>query len=158
MAPDGIFLLDPKTGKVIEANETFRKIAAVGTDDIPEFPRFLQQSKETAKEILETLKKPDSTSIITPFFRTDGTRFFAELKSAMIPSQGEPAILVHLRDITTDYETRGINGILMDLDRMILNGDPFEKLVSTVVERISSLFGLTCTFFMLPVETGELRI
>ncbi len=160
MAPDGIFILDPETEKIIEANQTFKKIAGIGPDapDNPDLSLFIPRPGETVKEILKTLKRKDRTSIVSPFFRPDGTRLFLELTASMIHYGSEPALLVHLRDITTGYETKGMSRILLDLDHMILKGDSLEKLFSHIVEEISALFGFACAFFILPLETGAFRL
>ncbi len=159
LAPDGILLVDPTTCQVMDFNRTFRKMVGTPPDHSPwDLSRFLKRSGETLQEILQTSGQSGFSSTVEPLTRFDGTRFFADLTGTVIHDRNKPYLLLHVRDITSDYETKGINALLVEIDRMILKGDPPENLLSLIVDRLSGLFGFACTLFMLPVEGGEFNL
>jgi PAS domain S-box-containing protein len=159
LAPDGILLVDPRTCQVMESNRTFQKMVGASPDHSSwDLSRILKRSGETLQEILQTARASGFSSTVEPLTRFDGTRFFADLTCTVIHDRNTPYLLLHVRDITADYETKGINALVVEIDRMILKGDPLEKLLSLIVDRLSGLFGFACTLFMLPIEGGEFNL
>ena len=159
LAPDGIFLLDPDTCQILESNRTFKKMVGGSPEHSHwDLSLFLKCPRETVLSIHKTADTPDFSSTVEPFYRLDGTRFFAEITCTVIHHQDKPFLLLHVRDITADYEKREINALVVEIDRMILKGDPLDKLLSLIVEGLSGLFGFAGTFFMVPIETGAFKL
>ncbi len=161
-APDGIYLFDPDTLKILDANPIFTDMVGyhfreviLGTpitdlnlSDRAEIDERIRQLKETGRH---------STNVRRLYRRKDGTMFHASTSASLIPYGGRNAILVQVRDITREVETEGINGISTELDRMILNGMPMDSLLEFVTQRLFEIFSLFSVSILLVEPEGTLR-
>lgn len=161
-APDGIFLFDPDTLKILDANPIFTDMTGyhfresilgmsltdVSTSDRAEIAERLRLLRETGGH---------STNVRRLFRRKDGTQFYASTSATLIPIGGRDTVLVQVRDITREVEAEGMNGILTELDRMILRGSSQDTLLEFVTRRLSEIFSFFTLAVFLTKPGGLLR-
>jgi PAS domain S-box-containing protein len=107
-APDAIFLADPETGIIIDANSKASELTARPNVEIIGMhqeqlhpPRMEEYSRRTFKEHEKIIKQKE---IITPFenfvLRPDGTEVPVEVLAQIVTIKGKPVLQGVFRDIT----------------------------------------------------------
>lgn len=161
-APDGIYLFDPETLKILDANPIFTDMTGyhfrevllgIPITDVTLSDRAAIDDR--IRELRET--GGHSINVRRLYKRKDGTVFHASTSASLIPYGGKNAILVQVRDITREVETEGINGISTELDRMILSGMPLDSLLEFVTRRLSEIFSFFTLLVFLTEPEGMLR-
>lgn len=146
-SPDGIFLFDPESYVVLDANPIFcdmiglffreTLIGRTITDFCTDSDDIIRQKigKLREKGLLETFR--------TEFRKIDQTRFPVSISATTIPFEEKEAVLVTVRNISLEVQSEGIAKLSQEMDQRILEGIPIESLFPRVARDILSLFHFT---------------
>lgn len=162
-APDGLFLADPDTLRVLEGNPIFADMTG---DHFRE--RLREQSLVSLWEIAEKelrvlidrLRHSGSPiqNLRRKLRRKDGTLLHTSANLTLIPGEKGETLLVQIRDVTGQTEAEGINRILSTLDRMLLAGSPVDSLLEVILQGLQDLFPFFSTQFFAPNPDGSIRL
>ncbi len=162
-APDGIFIVDPDTLTLLDANNVFRSL--LGADPSRSFAgipvRDFMVSSEMDLNLLPGLLdgyQGHSHPFRSRIKRTDGSIFTTSATVSLIPWGRRKALTVHIRDITQELLNEGMSRLWVDLDQRILLGDPLDHLISFIVRRVQDLFGFYWCSFTTPEPDGTFRL
>ncbi|MHB8543787.1 MAG: sensor domain-containing protein [Leptospirales bacterium] len=143
-APDGIYLFDPNSLTVLDANPIFCDMlgfffreALIGK----EITEFYPASESLIQNLLLNLREKGSVEIGKAFYkRTDHTSIPVSLNATIIPYEEKEAVLVTVRNITLQMQTEGIRKLFHELDQKILEGVPIEKIYPQINSELLKLF------------------
>lgn len=161
-APDGIYIADADSLRILDANRTMcdllgfsdkadlvgKTVLAISTTD--------EQTVRSAIADLDRSGKPSST-VHRNFKRKDGTLVPVSISFGRLTYRGMNAYMCHVRDITRDREDEAVRRISNEMDRQILEGAPLEALLARIVDGIADTFGFPLVYFALPNPDGTLR-
>lgn len=162
-APDGIFIMDPDSLTILEGNPIFADMIGIHfRESLVGLPvtTFMPDSEEELRKHIEDLLR-DGSHVLntrTVYRRRIGTEIHVSANETLIPYTGREAVLVQVRNISREVEKEGINRILHELDRMILQGKPLESLLELVLQEVLELYPFFSIHFCTPSPDGTIRI
>ncbi|MHB1287650.1 MAG: PAS domain S-box protein, partial [Leptospirales bacterium] len=161
-APDGIILIDPELLVILEANPVFCTMLGFSRpEEIVGKPIFFfsSSSEPESRAIVQTLDHSGlhSQKIQRRFRCKDGHRIHVSVSYSYIAYESKKAIMAHVRDVSREMETETINQISLELDRMVLLGEPLDALLSMIVRRLAESFQFLMTYFSMPNPDGTIR-
>ncbi|MHB8422955.1 MAG: sensor domain-containing protein [Leptospirales bacterium] len=161
-APDGILVIDPDSLIILETNQFFyRMMGYSGPEGIVGNPIsfFSNLSEPESRQSIQNLYRSGhhSLNVQRRFRRKDGSRIHVNVSYSSIDYGGKRGILIHIRDVSREIKTETINQISLELDRMVLLGEPLDSLLSMIVKRLSESFHFLMTFFSIPNPDGTIR-
>ena len=160
LAPDGICLLDLDSLKVIGTNPVFCRLMGFPDESFLLGSSVLdwwELSEDAARKILRNVidAKSSSFSFEQRHARMDGSHILASISGTCIPYGDSWALMLHVRDITSEHEAEILNRISVELDQQILRGAPIMNLLDFIVRRISLEFSFQIVFFTIPEPQGK---
>lgn len=143
-SPDGIYLFDPDTLTILDANPIFCDMvgfffreALIGK----KITEFLPPSEHETASILAQIRDKGSLEIEkTTYQRTDMTSIPVSLNATVIPYEEKEAILVTVRNITLQTQTEGVRRLFHELDQKIMEGTPLEEMYPHLSKELLKLF------------------
>jgi len=160
--PDGLVLFDPRSLQVLEANPSFAYMVGVY------FTEALIGRKitEFIPEIREKFQKSGLSPAETGFFdsenirikRSDRTSILSSIKGTVIPYEEQDAILVVVRDITSQSLLEAIREIFHLLDKQILENHPIEEAFPGLLHTLLQSFSLGISAIIARNPDGRLGI
>ncbi|MHB1731257.1 MAG: EAL domain-containing protein [Leptospirillum sp.] len=161
-APDGIFFMDPDSLIVLEANGVFLKMLGYSRqEEIVGKPVsfFTNSSEPETRRIIQSLDRSALHSQNTKrrFRRLDGARIHVSVSYSYITYGQARVIMAHVRDVSREMESETFKQISLELDRMILLGEPLDSLLSMIVKRLDESFHFLMTYFSIPNPDGTIR-
>ncbi len=161
-APDGIILTDPERLVILEANPVFCTMLGYShPEEIVGKPIFFfsSSSESESRQILRTLEHSGlhSQKIHRRFRCKDGHRIHVSVSYSYVAYENKKAIMSHVRDVSREMETETINRISLELDRMVLLGEPIDAMLSMIVKRLAESFQFLMTYFSMPNPDGTIR-
>ncbi|MHB1286157.1 MAG: diguanylate cyclase domain-containing protein [Leptospirales bacterium] len=143
-SPDGIYLFDPDTLIILDANPIFCDMvgfffreALIGK----KITEFLPSSEQQTTTILDQIREKGSLEIEkTTYQRMDLTSIPVSLNATVIPYEEKEAILVTVRNITLQTQTEGVRRLFHELDQKILEGTPLEEMYPHLSRELLKLF------------------
>ncbi len=159
LAPDGICLLDSDSLDIIDVNPVFCRLLGfpdksflVGTSILD----WWELTESSAREILHKMidVRNVSFSFEQRHIKMDGSHLLASISGAWIPYGVKGALMLHVRDVTTEHEDEILNRISVELDQKILSGLPIMDLLEFIVRKISLEFSFQIVFFTIPEPSG----
>jgi len=100
---DGVFLFDPRTLKILEANASFLKITRYREEEITRLalPDIVAMKKKAIVEnVRSVLRNTEIVSGLRQYRRKDGTFVDVEISSSLINYRNQEFIMVNVRDVT----------------------------------------------------------
>lgn len=143
-SPDGIYLFDPETLTILDANPIFCDMvgfffreALIGK----KITEFVSSSETQIRTMLSQLHERGTLEIgKTSYRRTDQTSIPVSLNATIIPYEEQEAILVTVRNITLQSQTEGVRRLFHELDQKILEGTPLEDMYPHLNHELLKLF------------------
>lgn len=146
---DGIFIMDPKTGKVHEVNDQFCKMLGYREEDVrqlmlADFVKF--ENRAIQSDLHRALESGQDIFGLRQYKRADGSLLDVEVHATLINYGNERVVMVNVRDVSerlqaekavnessrlyrTIFETTGCATIMIDDDMTIsVANTEFEKL------------------------------
>ncbi len=154
--------MDPDSLIVLQANGVFcRMLGYQGPDQIVGKPVsiFTNSSESKTRQVIRSLDRSGfhSQKANRRFRRLDGTRIHVSVSYSCITYGQTRAIMAHVRDVSREMETETFKQISLELDRMILLGEPLDSLLSMIVKRLDESFHFLMTYFSMPNPDGTIR-
>nr|EDZ38566.1 MAG: Diguanylate cyclase/phosphodiesterase with PAS/PAC sensor(s) [Leptospirillum sp. Group II '5-way CG'] len=162
-APDGLFLVDPVSLKILEGNPIFADMTGDFFRELlpgSSLASLWNTTEDDLHRVVDRLKKsgdPIQNQKRT-LLRKDGTFLHTSANLTLIPGPEGERLLVQVRDITARVEMEGLNEIFATLDQMLLAGAPLEDLLSTLLRGIQKLFSFFSIHFCRPHPDGSLEL
>jgi len=100
---DGVFLFNPRTLKILEANASFLKITGFREEEITRLTLLditAMKKKEILQNVRGVLKDAEIVSGLRQYRRKDGTLIDVEITSSLINYRNDQFIMVNVRDVT----------------------------------------------------------
>ncbi|PKN05846.1 MAG: hypothetical protein CVU72_07490, partial [Deltaproteobacteria bacterium HGW-Deltaproteobacteria-7] len=100
---DGVFLFDPRTLKILEANASFLKITRYREEEITRLalPDIVAMKKKAiVQNVRSVLRNTEIVSGLRQYRRKDGTFVDVEISSSLINYRNQEFIMVNVRDVT----------------------------------------------------------
>lgn len=143
-SPDGIYLFDPNSLTVLDANPIFCDMvgfffreALIGKV----ITEFLPASESQIQDFLTSLREKGTLEIGREFYqRTDHTSIPVSINATIIPYEEQDAVLVTVRNITLQNQTEGVRKLFHQLDQKILEGIPLEEMYPDLNRELLTLF------------------
>ncbi len=162
-APDGLFLVDPRTLTVLEGNPIFADMTGDFFREIlpgSSLASLWNTTEEELRSLIDRLRQSGSSiqNQRRILRRKDGTFLHTSANLTLILSPEGEQLLVQVRDITARVEMDGLNRIFATLDHMLLAGAPVEDLLDALLEGLQSLFSFFSVHFCSPHPDGSLEI
>ncbi len=158
-APDGIYLLSPDTLLIRETNHVFCQM--LGFPDKQFFvgtpvTEWWNESEPEIRSLINRLSRTNTRSLPCRqrYSRMDGSHFLSDSTITFVTDSGQQSLLVHVRDISKEYELETINKISVELDQLILNDAPIEKLLQTVIGHLTNGFTFQIVHVATPTPEG----
>ena len=143
-SPDGMIILDPDRLVVMEGNIRFaRMIGLSGASSLKGLPvmSFAILPESEIRRNLEQIRHPGGWEILETSFRSpEGRSIPVSINAVGIPYKGQEAVLVTVRDITFRRQVEQSHLLFLELDRLILEGSPPQKLYQTITDRLVTIF------------------
>ena len=143
-SPDGIFLFDPESFIVLDANPIFCDMIGLFFRETlvgKRMTEFCNDSEEFIRHKIDRLREKGLLETFrTEFRRFDQTRFSVSISATTIPFEEREVILVTVRNIALEVQSEGIARLSQEMDQRILEGIPIESLFPRVTEEILTLF------------------
>lgn len=160
-APDGIFMIDPTSLTIVDANRIFCEMSGY-PKDVLIGKSFLELTCSSESLVRETLLEfaatgKHSLTVQRRFRKKDGSSFHVRTSFSFLPLNGMEMLLSHVRDISQEVERDVINRISFELDRKILKGSSIEILLSFIVDELFEGFGFLLVYFSIPEPDGTIR-
>ena len=161
-APDGIYITDAETFRILDANRRFcellghpDKSSVVGHSIL----EFTNASREEILEAVDELERSEkeASMVRRRFLRKNGASLPVSISFSRLSYQGKKAYMSHLRDITREMEAEAVRRISNALDRKILEGAPLDGLLTSLVDEIADSFGFPLVYFAVPNPDGTIR-
>ena len=162
-APDGLFLVDPVSLKILEGNPIFADMTGDFFRELlpgSSLASLWGTTEEDLRRVVDRLRKsgdPIQNQKRT-LRRKDGTFLHTSANLTLIPGPEVEHLLVQVRDITARVEMEGLNEIFATLDQMLLAGSPVEALLKTLLEGLQILFSFFSIHFCSPHPDGSLEL
>ena len=162
-APDGIFIMDPDTLTVIEGNPIFADMIGIHFKEalvgLP-VTTFIDLSENELRNDIQKLRLDEAhvLSVRSVYRRHNRTDIHVSANATLIPYAEKDAVLVQVRNISSEVEKEGINRILNQLDRMILQGKPLESLLELLLQETLNLFPFLSIHFCTAYPDGTMTI
>ncbi len=158
-APDGIYILDPHTLTLMEANQVFcRMIGVENKNQIigVSITTFSDASAGEIHSLFSSLSRSNihSSSVRRRFTRQNGSHLNVLVSFSRITFQGKEAFLTHIREITHEIQTEEITRVSREVDRLILQGSSLDELLGMISGAFFKAFSLAGVTFALPGENG----
>ncbi len=102
-SPDGIFILDLKTGKILEANDQFLKMLGYGEQDVPRLTLkdiLVLKDRAARTSIQEMLERGQGVFGIRQYKRADGSLLEVEVGARLVHTGTQEMVMVNMRDVT----------------------------------------------------------
>ncbi len=162
-APDGIFIMDPDSLSVLEGNPIFADMIGVHFKEALigiKATTFISLPEEEIRKSIDNLRLQGGHSLNSRslYRRNTGTEIHVSANATLVPYMGRDAVLVQVRNISSDVEKEGVNRILHELDRMILQGKPLESLLELVLREVLELYSFFSVHFCTPAPDGSIKI
>ncbi|MHB1285450.1 MAG: diguanylate cyclase domain-containing protein [Leptospirales bacterium] len=162
-APDGIFIMDPDSLMILEGNPIFADMIGVHFKEALigiHATTFISRTEEELRESVAKLRLQEGHLLNSRslYRRKTGAEIHVSANATLIPYGGRDAVLVQVRNISSDVEKEGINRILHELDRMILQGKPLEALLELVLTEVLELYSFFSVHFCTPFPDGSIKI
>ncbi len=146
-SPDGIFLFDPESYVVLDANPIFCDMIGFFFRETlvgKRMTEFCTDSEEFIRHKIDRLREKGLLETFrTEFRRFDQTRFPVSISATTIPFDEREVVLVTVRNIALEVQSEGIARLSQEMDQRILEGIPIETLFPRVTEEILKLFHFT---------------
>lgn len=143
-SPDGIFLFNPESYIVLDANPIFCDMIGLFFRETlvgKRMTEFCIDSEEYIRHKIDRLREKGLLETFrTEFRRFDQTRFPVSISATTIPFEEREAVLVTVRNIALEVQSEGIAKLSQEMDQRILEGIPIESLFPMVTEEILKLF------------------
>ncbi|MDD3844721.1 MAG: PAS domain S-box protein [Syntrophorhabdaceae bacterium] len=100
---DGVFLFNPRTLKILEANASFLKITGFREEEMTRLALpdiVVMRKKEIVENVRSVLQQSEIVSGLRQYRRKDGTFIDVEITSSLISHRSEQFIMVNVRDVT----------------------------------------------------------
>ncbi|GAF83048.1 unnamed protein product, partial [marine sediment metagenome] len=141
---DTIYILDPKSGKGINWNETLNKISGYNYKQMNEYPPshfYPPEEHKLIEEVVKTTLKKGRGSVELNYIIADGTRIPFEYKLVLIKdAEGKPCICVVGRDLREQKQAEEkIKASLKEKEVLL---QEVHHRVKNNMQLISSLFSL----------------
>ncbi len=162
-APDGLFLVDPVSLKVLEGNPIFADMTGDFFRELlpgASLAALWNTTEDDLHHVVDRLRKsgdPIQNQKRT-LLRKDGTFLHTSANMTLVPGPEDKHLLVQVRDITARVEMEGLNEIFATLDQMLLAGAPLEALLHTLLGGIQKLFFFFSIHFCRPHPDGSLEL
>ena len=172
---DGIFILDPKTGKLLEANDQFLKMLGYRQEDVAQLKVrdiVTYENRAIREDIQKALESGQDVFGLRQYKRADGSFLDVEVGATLITYSNEQVVMVNIRDVAERtraeralresedryraiFETTGCATAMIDEDMTIsLVNTEFEKLSGYAKEEIEGK--KSWIEFLEPKEVGRL--
>ena len=160
--PDGIVLFDPRSLQVLEANPSFASMVGVYFTETligKEITEFIPEIRE---KFQESGHSPPGTGIFDSgnirIKRSDRTSILASIKETVIPYEEQDAILLVIRDITSQSLSEAIRKIFHLLDEQILENHPIEETFTRLLQTLLQSLSLGISAIIARNPDGRLEI
>ena len=161
--PDAIFLADPDTLRVRDANLSFLNLLGYSSrSDIVGHSvlLFSSSTEPQVRESIDSIRRSGRhpSRLTRTFRRADGIRLPVEMVCSFsrFPEGGD-VLIGHVRELTREREMEKLNSIYVELDRRILAGQDLHTLLSVIVDRLVTGFGFALSYISLPEPDGSIR-
>ena len=161
--PEAIFLADPDTLRVRDANLSFLNLLGYSSraDIVGHSVLLFSSSTELqVRESIDSIRRSGQhpSRLTRTFRRSDGVRLQVEMVCSFsrFPEGGD-ILIGHVRELTREREMEKLNSIYVELDRRILAGQDLQTLLSVIVDRLVTGFGFALTYISLPEPDGSIR-
>ena len=160
--PDGIVLFDPRSLQVLEANPSFADMVGIYFTEAmigKEITEFIPEIREEfQKSGLSPAESGFSDSRNIRIKRSDRTSILVSIKETVIPYEEQDAILVVIRDITSQSLSEAIRKIFHLLDEQILENHPIEEAFSGLLQTLLQSLSLGISAIIARNPDGRLGV
>ena len=102
-SPDGIFIFDLKTSKILEVNDQFLKMLGYSEQDAGRLTLkdiLVPEDRAARTNIQEMLERGEGVFGIRQYKRIDGSVLEVEIGARLISSGDQQMVMVNVRDVT----------------------------------------------------------
>ncbi len=143
-SPDGIYILDPDTLRILDANRGF--VRMMGYTDQEEsiigasITAFSLNPEAVIRKNLARQAANDGAIYETVFRRKDRRRIPLALNGNLIPYQGKEAFLMTVRDVTEKQRAEAIAALFLEIDQRLLQGGSIQGMSALVTRNLMETF------------------
>lgn len=160
-APDGIYLFDPATHKVISTNPAFDNMLGYGPDELEGRPItvFINIPFDVIEGRIRAIRENgQSNNVPRHYRRKDGTLLPVTTSATSLFLKGQEQILVTVRDIAAVTLSQEVTRLGYNIDRRILSGDSLQSILPMIAEQLSQHFEFAASLIFEVDEEGTVLL